>query len=80
MRTKFVLNTKLHHVGLSWIISLSNQIKYEIKGNNHPDWLNKGQRYKPDIMLVLKSFITMMKLDKKCLMKLRNSCSKKYQL
>ena len=67
MSTKFVLNTKLNHVGLSWIISSSKQIKYEIKENNHPDWLNKGQRYNPDIMLVINSFITMMKLDKNIL-------------
>ena len=45
MITKFVLNIKFHHVGLSWIISSSKQMKYDIKENNHPDWLNQGPRY-----------------------------------
>ena len=45
MITKFVLNTVLHHVGWSWIISSNKKMKYYIKGNNHPDWLNKGPRY-----------------------------------
>ena len=42
MSTKFVLNKKWHHVGLSWITSSSKKMKYYIKDNNHPDWLNKG--------------------------------------
>ena len=45
MITRFVLNTVLNHVGLSWIISSSKKIKYDIKENNHPDWLNKVPRY-----------------------------------
>ena len=45
MSTKFLLNKKCHHVDFSWIISSRNQIKYDIKDNNHPDWLNKGPRY-----------------------------------
>ena len=45
MVTKFLFNTKLYHVGLSWIISSSKQIKYDIKDNNSLDWLNKGPRY-----------------------------------
>ena len=45
MITKFVLNTVLHHVGLSWIIYSNKEMKYDIKENNHPDWLNKGPRY-----------------------------------
>ena len=45
MSTKFVLNKKLHHVGLSWINSSRKQMKYDIKENNNPDWLNKGPRY-----------------------------------
>ena len=40
--TKFVLNIVLYHVGLSWIIYANKQMKYDIKENNHPDWLNKG--------------------------------------
>ena len=31
MITKFVLNTVLHHVDLSWIISSKKQMKYDIK-------------------------------------------------
>ena len=44
MITKFVLNTVLHHVGLSWIISSNKQLKYETKENNHHEWLNKAPR------------------------------------
>ena len=65
MGTKFVLNKKLHHVDFSWIISSRNQTKYDIKENNHPNWLNKGPRYNTAKMLGLNSFITIMKLDKK---------------
>ena len=64
--TNFLLNTKLHHVGLSWIISSRKQMKYDIKENNLPDWLNKGPRYNTSKMLGLNSFITIMKLDKNC--------------
>ena len=45
MITKFLLNTKLNYVGLSWIIYSSKQMKYDIKENNHPDWLNKVPQY-----------------------------------
>ena len=45
MISKFVLNTILHHVGISWIISSSNEIKYEMEKTNHPYWLNKGPWY-----------------------------------
>ena len=45
MITKFVLNTVLQHVSLSWIISSNNKMKYDIKENHHPDWLNKGPQY-----------------------------------
>ena len=45
MITRFVLNTVLHRVGLSRIISSNKQMKYYIKENNHPDWLNKGPEY-----------------------------------
>ena len=62
--SKFVLNTKLHRLGLSWIISSSRQMKYDIKENNHTDWLNKGQRYNTAKMLGLNYFITIMKLEK----------------
>ena len=29
--TSFVLNTVLHHVGISWIIEIHEQLKYDIK-------------------------------------------------
>ena len=64
MSTTFVLNKKLHHLGLSWIIPSSKRMKYQIKENNHPDWLNKGTRYNTYKMLGLNSFIKVMKLDK----------------
>ena len=65
MSTKFVLNTKLHHVSLSWIIYSSKQMKYDTKENNHPDWLYKGPRYNTAKMLGLNSFITIMKFKNK---------------
>ena len=64
MSTKSVLNTKLCLVGLSWIIYSSKQMKYDIKENNHPDWLNKGPWYNTAKMLGLNSFITIMNFFK----------------
>ena len=49
MITKFVLNTVLYRVGLSWIISSNKQIKYDIKENNRPDWFNKSLLYNTSI-------------------------------
>ena len=40
-----MVNTLLYHVGLSGINSSNSQMKYDIKENNHPDWLNKGPQY-----------------------------------
>ena len=45
MITQFVLNAILHHVGMSWIISSNNEMKYEIDESNHQYWLNKGTWY-----------------------------------
>ena len=45
MSTKILVNTKLHHMGLSWITSSSKQMKYSIKENNHAHWLEKCSRY-----------------------------------
>ena len=70
MSTKFVLNTKWHHVGLSWIILSSKQMKYDIKENNHPDWLNKGSQQNTANMLGLNPFITIMNQKKKWLRKI----------
>ena len=53
MITKLVLNTILHHVGMSWIISSNKGLKYEIYENNHQDWLNKGPWYNTPICLKL---------------------------
>ena len=39
-----MLNSVLHHEGLSFIISSNNQTKYESEENN-PDWFNKGTWY-----------------------------------
>ena len=49
MIPKFVLNTELTYVGLSWIIFFLKKINYDIKENIHPDWLNKGPCYNTDI-------------------------------
>ena len=64
MSTKDVLNTRFHHVGFSWRIYSSKPMKYDIKENNNPDWLNKGPRYNIAKMLGLNSFIKIMKLVK----------------
>ena len=45
MNTRFLLNTKFHHMGLSWIISSREPMRYDIKENNHPYWLNKSPEY-----------------------------------
>ena len=34
MITKFVLNAILHHVGISWIISSNDEMKFEMEENN----------------------------------------------
>ena len=39
-------------------------MKYDIKENKHPDWLNKGPQYITAKILGLSSFITMMKSEK----------------
>ena len=59
-----MLNKKLHHVVLSWIIFSSKQMKYDIKENNHTDSLNKGPQYNTAKLLGLNSFMTIMKLYK----------------
>ena len=41
MVTEFVLNAILYHVGMSWIISSNDEMKYEIDKSNHKYWLNK---------------------------------------
>ena len=43
--TKFVLNSMLHHVGMSWIIRSNQEMEYEMNKTNHQDWLNKGPWY-----------------------------------
>ena len=49
MITKFVLNTILHHVGMSWIIRSNYEMKYELYESNLQYWLNKGPWYNTDI-------------------------------
>ena len=36
--TEFLLNTLLHHVGMSWIIETHEQLKYDMD-KDHPDWM-----------------------------------------
>ena len=52
MITKFLLNIIFHNMGLYWIIYSSKQMKYGIKENNHPDWLNKCPHYNTAKMLI----------------------------
>ena len=80
MSTKFLLNIKWHHVGFSWVVLSSKQMKYDIKENNHPAWLNKGPQYKTANILGLNSLITIIKLGGGWIMKLSKSCSKKSKL
>ena len=71
--TKFVLNSMLHHVGMSWIISSHQQMEYEINKTNHQDWLNKGPWDDTSICLKLlvsrfEDFITQARIDRYNLM------------
>ena len=49
MITKLVLDAILHHVGMLWIISFNDGMKYEMDKNNHQYLLNKGTWYNRDI-------------------------------
>ena len=40
-----MLNTILHHVGMSWIICSNEELLYGMDKINHPNWLNKGPWY-----------------------------------
>ena len=42
--TQFLLNTMLHHVGMSWIIETNQQLKYDIDKHNL-DWITGGPWY-----------------------------------
>ena len=64
----FLLNTILHYVGMSWIISSNKEMKYELDKNNHQDWFNKGPWYNKSISLRLRGsifeyFITHARID-----------------
>ena len=48
-----MLNLILYHVGMSWIISSNEEMKYEMDENNHQEWLNKGTWYNTAICLRL---------------------------
>ena len=48
MFNPFVLNSVLHHVGLLWIITSNNKIKYKTEEND-PDLLTKGLCYNTTI-------------------------------
>ena len=63
MITKVLLNAILHCVGMSWIISSNDNMKYEIYKSNHQDWLNKGHWYSTAIssrlqVILFENFIT----------------------
>ena len=46
--TVFVLNTLLHHVGMSWIIETHKRLKYDIYQRNQ-DWTTGGPWYNTSI-------------------------------
>ena len=67
--TKFVLNAILHHVGMSWITSFNDEMKYEIDEINNQGLLNKGPWYNTDIFSRLhgslfEDFITHARTDR----------------
>ena len=41
---KYVLNSVLHHVGLSKIVSTKKKLEYNIEKHN-PDWITNGTLY-----------------------------------
>ena len=43
--TRLVLNAIVHQVGMSWIISSNDEMKYEMDENNHQDWFVKCPWY-----------------------------------
>ena len=68
--TKFFLNTMLHHVGMSWIISPNQEMDYDKYTNsNRLDWFNKGPWYNKNICSKLHGikfeyFITQARIDR----------------
>ena len=73
MITKFVLNSILHHVGMSWTICSSKEMLCEIERVNHFNWFNKGPWYNTDICSKLhgklfEDFITKARIDRYHLM------------
>ena len=53
MISKFVLDAKLHHLVMLWIICSNKEMKYEIDISNHQDWLNKVPWYNTSICSIL---------------------------
>ena len=69
MITRFVLNKIFHQLGISWIISPNEEMKYEIDKKNHQYWLNKGPCYNTSICLrfhgsMFEYFITHARTDR----------------
>ena len=85
MTTKFVLNSILHHVGMSWEICSNDKILYEIEEKNHPGWLNKVPWYNTAICYklrgnVFEDFIKNVRTDRYNLMCSINAHDKKQPL
>ena len=83
--TKFVLNEIFYYVGMSWIISSNEEMKYEMDENNHQYFLNKGPWYNTSICLRLhgilfEDFITHAISDRYNLMCSLVAHDKNYQL
>ena len=62
MVTKFVLNTVLQHVGLSWIIETNQKLEYYIYKHN-PDWLTNSTWYNTSICTKLHRTVFENKLE-----------------
>ena len=72
--TKFLLNTMLHHFGMSWITRSNKEMEYDKYTNsNHLDWFNIGPWYNKNICcklhgIKLEDFITQARIDRYNLM------------
>ena len=80
-----MLNAILNHVGMLWIISSNDEMKYEIDKNDHRDWLNECIWYNTAIFSkfhgsLFEDFITHAKTDKYNFMCSLVAHDKNYQL
>ena len=67
--TQLVLNSMLHHVGMSWIISSKKEMDYDnFTNSNHLDWFDTGPWYNKHVCsklhgITFEDFITQDRTD-----------------